>query len=111
MPDLTGKVAIVTGLSRGIGAQIAIHLAAAGADVVVNYAGNAASADKVVAAIEAAGGRAIAVQGDVSEPADIRTLFDAATDHFGQSNILVNNAGVILYKRLDETTDEEFDRL
>lgn len=111
MSSLSGKVAIVTGASRGIGARIATRLAQAGAGVVVNYAGRRDAAEQVVQSIEAGGGRALAVQGDVSKPQDVRALFDAAVERFGRVHILVNNAGIILYKRLDQTTDEEFDRL
>jgi 3-oxoacyl-[acyl-carrier protein] reductase len=111
MSSLSGKVAIVTGASRGIGARIATRLAQAGAEVVVNYAGRRDAAEQVVQSIEAGGGRALAVQGDVSKPQDVRALFDAAVERFGRVHILVNNAGIILYKRLDQTTDDEFDRL
>ena len=111
MSSLSGKVAIVTGASRGIGARIATRLAQAGAGVVVNYAGRRDAAEQVVRSIEAGGGRALAVQGDVSKPQDVRVLFDAAVERFGRVHILVNNAGIILYKRLDQTTDDEFDRL
>jgi 3-oxoacyl-[acyl-carrier protein] reductase len=111
MSSLSGKAAIVTGGSRGIGARIATRLAQAGAEVVVNYAGRRDAAEQVVQSIEAGGGRALAVQGDVSKPQDVRALFDAAVERFGRVHILVNNAGIILYKRLDQTTDDEFDRL
>ena len=111
MSSLSGKVAIVRGSSRGIGARIATRLVQAGAGVVVNYAGRRDAAEQVVQSIEAGGGRALAVQGDVSKPQDVRALFDAAVERFGRVHILVNNAGIILYKRLDQTSDEEFDRL
>lgn len=111
MKSLQDKVAIVTGSSRGIGARIAVRLAGAGASVVVNYAGRRDAAEQVVREIEDAGGQAVAVQGDVSRPEEVRRLFDAAVERFGRVHILVNNAGIILYKRLDQTTDEEFDRL
>jgi 3-oxoacyl-[acyl-carrier protein] reductase len=111
MSSLSGKVAIVTGASRGIGARIATRLAQAGAGVVVDYADRRDAAEQVVQSIEAGGGRALAVQGDVSKPQDVRALFDAAVERFGRVHILVNNAGIILYKRLDQTTDDEFDRL
>ncbi|MEX0612395.1 MAG: SDR family oxidoreductase [Pirellulales bacterium] len=77
----------------------------------MNYAGRREAAGAVVQSIEAAGGQAFAVQGDVSKPQDVRALFDAAIERFGRVHILVNNAGIILYKRVDQTTDEEFDRL
>ncbi len=108
-PD--GKVALVTGASRGIGRAIALRLARDGAALVVNYAGNAEAARKVVAEVEAGGGRAVAVQADVGVVADVARLFDEAIEHFGKLDILVNNAGIILYKPLAEVTEEEFDRI
>src|SRR3954464_12389440 len=111
MTNLNNKVAIVTGSSRGIGARIATTLAKASARVIVNYAGNRAAAEQVVSSIASGGGQAIAVGGDVSKVADVRKLFDAAIERFGRVDILVNNAGVILYKKLADTTDEDFDRL
>lgn len=109
--SLAGKVALVTGSSRGIGAEIARTLAARGASVVINYAGNAKAAEGVVAEISAAGGTAIAVRGDVGKSAEVKALFDAALERFGRLDILVNNAGVILYKKLADISDEELDRL
>ncbi|HEY1013345.1 MAG TPA: SDR family oxidoreductase, partial [Herpetosiphonaceae bacterium] len=106
-----GKVAIVTGASRGIGAAIARALAGAGASVVVNYVAQAGAAAEVVASIEAAGGSALAVQADVGTAAAAKTLFDAAISRYGKVDILVNNAGLILYKPLRDTSDEEFDRI
>jgi len=94
MADLTGRTALVTGAAKGIGADIAKALAAAGANLVVNYATDADGADRVVSAIEAAGGRAIAVQGDVSAPADAAHLVERAVSAFGALHILVNNAAV-----------------
>lgn len=111
MFTLSGKVALVTGSSRGIGAAIAGNLAASGADVIVNYAGRRDAADEVVSRITAAGGRAVAVQADVGTVSGVRALFDAAHEHFGKLDILINNAGIILYKKIAEITDEEFDRL
>jgi 3-oxoacyl-[acyl-carrier protein] reductase len=108
---LQGKVALVTGASRGIGRAIALRLAKDGAAVVVNYAGSRPQAEEVVAAIEKAGSRAVAVQADVSRAADVGRLFDACFERFGRLDILVNNAGVILYKLLVDVTEEEFDRL
>ncbi len=109
--SLQGKVAIVTGASRGIGRAIALRLSRDGAAVVVNYAGSESQAREVVADIEKAGGRALAVRADVSRTAEVERLFDSTLEHFGRLDILVNNAGVILYKLLAETTEEEFDRL
>ncbi len=97
MGELTGKVAIVTGASKGIGAGIAKHLAAAGADVAVNYASSREGADKVVAEITAKGGKAIAVHGDVAKKADVKKIFDATLAAFGRLDILVNNAGVFKF--------------
>jgi 3-oxoacyl-[acyl-carrier protein] reductase len=108
---LQGKVALVTGASRGIGRAIALRLANDGAAVVVNYAGSEPQAQEVVAGIEKAGGQAVAVQADVSKVADVVRLFDATFERFGRLDILVNNAGVILYKLLADTTEEDFDRL
>ena len=91
---LTGKVAIVTGASKGIGAAIATHLAAAGASVVVNYASSKEGADRVVDKISKGGGKAIAVQANVSQKADIDRLFAETKAAYGKLDILVNNAGV-----------------
>src|SRR5207247_4027968 len=91
---LEGKVAVVTGASKGIGAEIARQLAAAGAVVVVNYATSKAGADKVVADIAAKGGKAIAVRGDVSKAAEAQGIIDAAIRNYGRLDILVNNSGV-----------------
>src|SRR3954469_16895278 len=107
---LAGKTALVTGASKGIGASIAVHLAAAGASVVVNYASGKAGADKVVAEITAAGGKAVAIQGDVAQPADITRLVAAAKTAFGKLDILVNNAGVYEFQPLDGITPEHFHR-
>lgn len=109
----TSQVAIVTGASRGIGAAIAHRLAADGYAVVVNYAGNAQEADKVVDGIAAAGGRAVAVQADVAEPAAARRLFDEAVAAYGRVDVLVNNAGVMppALPHLADTDDATFDRL
>lgn len=110
-PKLGGKVALVTGASRGIGRAIALRLARDGAAVVVNYAGSAGAAQAVVSEIESAGGRAVAVQADVSRVADVERLFGATTEHFGRLDVLINNAGVFFTKPLAEVTEEEFDRI
>jgi len=107
---LEGKVAIVTGASKGIGASIATHLAAEGAAVLVNYASSRAGADRVVAAITADGGRALAVQADVSQPADVTRLFAEAKRAFGALDVLVNNAGVYEVAPVGEITVESFRR-
>ena len=107
------RVAIITGSSRGIGASIAKRLAANGITVIVNYAGRAADADQVVADITTQGGKAVAIQADVSVPAQVAALFDQATALFGGVDILVNNAGIIQpgLTLLADTDDSLFDRL
>ena len=105
---LAGKVAVVTGASKGIGAAIAKHLAAEGAAVVVNYASSKAGADKVVGDITAQGGRAIAVQADVAKQADIDRLFAETKKAFGATSILVNNAGVYEFSPLEQINEEHF---
>jgi 3-oxoacyl-[acyl-carrier protein] reductase len=107
---LDGKVAVVTGASKGIGAGIAKQLAAEGAAVVVNYASSKSDADKVVDEIAKAGGKAIAVQGSVAKKADIQRLFASATKLFGKIDILVNNAGVYEFAPLEQVTEESFHR-
>jgi 3-oxoacyl-[acyl-carrier protein] reductase len=108
MGKLANKVAVVTGASKGIGADIAKSLAAEGASVVVNYSSSREGADKVVAEIAAKGGKAIAVQGDVSRQTDITRLFAETKKAFGQLDILVNNAGVYAFAPLDQVTEEVF---
>jgi 3-oxoacyl-[acyl-carrier protein] reductase len=108
MSKLSGKVAVVTGASKGIGASIAQHFGAAGASVVVNYSSSKAGADAVVAKIVAKGGKAIAVQGDVSKPEDIARLFAETKKAYGKLDILVNNAGVYDFKPLGDITAEHF---
>lgn len=111
MSKLKGKVAVVTGASKGIGAAIAKVLAAEGASVVVNYASSKAGADKVVAAITAAGGKAVAVGGDVSKAADAQGLIAAAIKNYGRLDILVNNSGVYEFSPIESVTEESFHRL
>ena len=105
---LVGKVAVVTGASKGIGAAVARHLAAEGASVVVNYASSKIGADKVVAEITNAGGQSIAVQGDVSKKEDIDRLFAEAKRVFGRLDILVNNAGIYEFSPLETITADHF---
>jgi 3-oxoacyl-[acyl-carrier protein] reductase len=104
----TGKVAVVTGASKGIGAAIAKSLAAEGASVVVNYASSKQGAEEVVAAIVAAGGNAVAAIGDVSKVADVQSVTDVAVRTYGRLDILVNNSGVYQFVPLDEITEEHF---
>ncbi|WP_328703025.1 SDR family oxidoreductase [Arenibaculum pallidiluteum] len=106
-----GKVALVTGASRGIGAEIAGRLARDGFSVAVNYAGSPAAARSVVAGIEEAGGRAIAVRADVSDPVAVRHMFDAVESAFGGIDVLVNNAGVMDLAPVGEMTDDIIDRM
>ncbi len=108
---LQGKVAIITGASRGIGKAIAERLSCDGASVVINYAQGAEQAEETVAGIEATGGKAIAVKADVSKIADIEKLFDEAISKFGKVDILVNNAGIAVYKAVAEVTEDEFDKI
>src|SRR5207244_1849185 len=110
MSQLTGKVALVTGASKGIGAAIAKGMGAAGAAVVVNYGSSQAGADRVVAEITSKGGQAIAVQGDVSQVADVQRLFAATQEAFGALDVLVNNAGAYQFDPLESVTDAGFHR-
>ena len=104
MGELTGKVAVVTGASKGIGAAIARALAKAGAAVAVNYASNKADADRVVGEIFKTGGKAVAIQADVAKRADVKRLFDETREKLGRPNILVNNAGVYKFGPLKSLT-------
>lgn len=110
-PPLTGKVAIVTGASGGLGRAIAVRLAADGATVVVHFGTRVKKAQAVVAAIGARGGRAVALQADMTQVAEARRLVTDTVARFGRLDILVNNAGKFLAKRLSETTEAEFDRV
>ena len=113
MKALSGKACIVTGASRGIGRAVAERLGREGASVIVNYFRKANEAHAVSTVINASGGQGIAVQGDVGKTGDIRKLFDAAVDHFGKIDILINNAGVSLEQTrpIAEVSEEQFDRI
>ncbi|MEN3210800.1 glucose 1-dehydrogenase [Methylorubrum populi] len=111
MLKLEGKVAVVTGASKGIGAAIAKALARDGAAVVVNYASSKAGADAVVEAITAAGGRAIAVQGDVTKAVQAHGLIEAAVTAFGRLDVLVNNSGIYEFAAIEEVTEEHYRRI
>jgi 3-oxoacyl-[acyl-carrier protein] reductase len=111
MSKLTGKVAVVTGASKGIGAAIAKSLAADGASVVVNYASSKAGADAVVSAITSAGGKAVAVAGDVSKASEAQGLIDAAIKKFGRLDILVNNSGVYEFLPIADFTEAHYNKI
>lgn len=111
MASLQGKVAIVTGASRGIGREIAERLGKSGASVIVNYAGSTDKAEEVVTQIKSNGGQAIAVQADVSRVEEIRRLFDETFAHFERLDILINNAGISIMKPITEITEEDFDKM
>ena len=110
MTTLTGKVAIVTGASKGIGAGIAKLFAQSGASVVVNYATSKDAANALVAEINSSGGKAVAIQADFSKTADIQRLFEESKHAFGALDILVNNAGVYAFAPLQDSTEQEFHR-
>ena len=111
MSKLKGKVAVVTGASKGIGAGIAKALAAEGASVVVNYASSKDGAEKVVKAITGAGGKAVAVGGDVSKAGDAKKIIDSAIQNFGKLDILVNNSGVYEFQPIENVSEEHFRRI
>ena len=111
MSKLSGKVAVVTGASKGIGASIAKTLASEGASVVVNYASDKEGAEKVVKSINDAGGKAVAVAGNVGSAADAETIVNSAVSNFGKLDILVNNAGVYEFLPVEEITEEHYNRL
>jgi 3-oxoacyl-[acyl-carrier protein] reductase len=111
MGKLTNKVAVVTGSSKGIGAAIAKGLAAEGAAVVVNYSSSKEGAERVVSEIKAKGGKAVAIQGDVSQAKDIQRLFAETRKAFGRLDVLVNNAGVYEFAPLEQITEEQFHRM
>ena len=111
MKDLQNKVAIITGSSRGIGAEIARRLAAAGARVVINYVSRGEAAYSVHESIKASGGESLVVQADMRNSTEVHRLFDETIEHFGRVDILINNAGVLIFKKFSEISDEEFDRV
>ena len=111
MKDLQNKVAIITGSSRGIGAEIARTLAAAGARVVINYVSRGEAAYSVHESIKASGGESLVVQADMRISTEVHRLFDETIEHFGRVDILINNAGVLIFKKFCEISDEEFDRV
>ena len=111
MSKLSGKVAVVTGASKGIGAAIAKALAHEGASVVVNYASSKDGADKVVQEINSNGGKAIAVGGDVTRQADANSIIDAAIKNYGKLDIVVNNSGVYEFAPVEEITEDQFHRM
>jgi 3-oxoacyl-[acyl-carrier protein] reductase len=111
MKNLSNKAAIVTGGSRGIGRSIAIALARAGADVIVNYASNEKAARRVVTEIKDHGGKAVAFRADMSRSQDVTALFAASLEAFGRLDILVNNAGIMLNKSVQLMSEEDFDRV
>ncbi|HTG51946.1 MAG TPA: SDR family NAD(P)-dependent oxidoreductase, partial [Candidatus Tectomicrobia bacterium] len=108
---LNGKIAVVTGASKGIGAGIAKELAAEGALVIVNYAAAKQDADRVVDEISKRGGKAVAIQGNVAKKADVKRLFVEAEKAFGKIDILVNNAGVYEFVPLEQVTEQQFHRM
>ena len=111
MKDLQNKVAIITGSSRGIGAEIARRLAAAGARVVINYVSRGEAAYSVHESIKASGGESLVVQADMRISTEVHRLFDETIAHFGRVDILINNAGVLIFKKFSEISDEDFDRV
>lgn len=110
MSTLNNKVILITGASKGMGADMAAKLAAAGAKVIVNYSSNTKAADDVVANIKNNGGTAIAVKADVSKAGDVTALFDAALKEFGRIDVLINNAGIMDTKMLKDNSEADFDR-
>ena len=111
MKPLEGKIALVTGSSQGIGRAIASRLASDGAQVIINYVGNQAAATEAVTQISDLGGRAVAIQGDLSQVVEIEKLFALTLEQFGKLDILVNNAGIATLMPLPDITEAEFDRV
>lgn len=111
MKTLQNKVAIVTGGSRGIGAEISLCLAAAGAKVVINYLKNQQTADQICRRITQAGGECLAIKADVSNPTEVKMLFNQTIEHFHQADILINNAGILIFKPIADISDDEFKRI
>ena len=111
MKSLQDKVAIITGASRGIGAEIAKAIAQAGASVIINYTNNRSAADLIVSEIKSLGGNAISIRADVSNSVEVKELFDTAITHFGKIDILINNAGTAIFKAIQDTSNEELDRI
>jgi len=111
MPDLTGKIALVTGASRGIGRAIALALASAGADVAINYLSSADKAEAVAAAVQAAGRRSVSIQADVSSADAVRALVDRTRASLGAVDVLVNNAGIIRPQKIEDITERDWDDL
>ncbi len=110
MKNLSNKVVLVTGASRGIGAEIALEFAQAGAKLVVNYVGNELAAENVVKEIINLGSEAIAIQADMSKKNEVKRLFDQSIEHFGKLDVLVNNAGVMLNAFVKDLSDEQFEK-
>lgn len=110
MNTLLDKVVLITGASKGIGAAIARKIASEGAKVIINYAGSREEAEQTVQSIKDSGGEAIALKADVSKADQVTTLFDTAIAHYGQIDVLVNNAGIMITKLLKDTTDDDFTR-
>lgn len=108
MISLDNKVILITGASRGIGAVLAEAVAAAGAKVVINYAGSKEAAEELAKKISGSGGAAIAVQADVSKAEDVKRLFDVSIEKFGRIDVLINNAGIMINKPIKDVTDEDF---
>lgn len=111
MNSLNGKVILITGSSRGIGAEVAKVVAQSGAKVIINYAGGKDAAEKVVNEIKSNGGEAISIQANVSLSADVSKLFNEAIVHFGKIDVLINNAGIMFNKLIKDTSDEDFTKI